>query len=378
MKNVVTVCLVLGSMFYLTGCAGNAPSVSDKDIKIENLRDALYAGGMIWQDQPVNASRKLSQKDAEAYCKNLRLLDMEGWRLPTIPETEADTRMYERFKHSKRNRYYHSSSRHCEAVEYVNDITAVPLLAVAGALGAMVGKPVDMSMECQYGYTSSRFITEQRRGSALFRCVLDKKEYIRQRKTQLQKIAQYRNEGTYEGYIKAFRLSNDMSDLKKANALASTEEEKLKVEQQVVRSIDPQKLVDVTILDQNGESINASRGDMFKLISYASSHKNVSLATKVHSDILETGRYRVKVQYILDVPYQVEGTYLLTFRSKEHEKIPVTQTYVLDRTNGYTSRKTVTFKNVVTSLHASMMNVKKKIDGKVTVSSKVLSVEAVR
>ena len=361
----------------LGGCATNSPTVSSKNIKIEHLHGAQYLNGLIWQDKKINTTTKFSQEDAVHYCENLNLLGMKGWRLPSVSEATNSLHAFKTLKYTKSNRYYHSSSRRCTTEEYMNDTVNAPLILVGNILGALVGGDDDTtSPECQYGHTSTRVLTESRTGSALVRCVLDPDKYKKSRSVQLGQMEGYRKQNNYAGYMKAFKISNEIQDIKKAYALADTIEKKLQAEKYLVDNMPAEKLVDVSIYNKNKSTVKVTQGDVLKVFSYAGSHKSISVQTKVSSDYLEYGKYKVDIQYTLDIPYEMTATLLLTITSQEHLKRTVTKSYILDKANHYTQSATVTFSDVMSNMHMSMGSI--KIKGDAQMSANILSIEEAR
>ncbi len=49
----------------------------------------LFADSLIWQDEPINQNTTMSYKQANEYCKNLRLYEVDDWHLPSVDEFDT-------------------------------------------------------------------------------------------------------------------------------------------------------------------------------------------------------------------------------------------------------------------------------------------------
>lgn len=91
--------LLVVSMIFL-GCFGYEIIINEtkksefqtKDTNVRNDGDEIVFDlltGLHWQDNSEAKSIKRNYKDAEAYCKRLKLAGFEDWTLPTISQLES-------------------------------------------------------------------------------------------------------------------------------------------------------------------------------------------------------------------------------------------------------------------------------------------------
>lgn len=374
MKKITKWVIAIGVIFYIQGCASNSPTVASKDIKIENLYGAQYIGGKIWEDTTKNKYKKMNLSNAVEYCSHLNVLDTKGWVLPTIDDVENMQKDRKKLTNVKEYEYYHSSDLMCASMKNVRD----PIALLLGSVGAAVisASSVSSGERCKY-YIKSNGTIEYKANTknALVRCVLDPDKYKKQNAIKQNHAKKYRNKNTYEDYLQAFKISKDIQDAKKAYALADSRAKKLQVEKYLVKNVPDDKLVDVTITGKGDSKVSSSRGDALKIISYAGSKKNISIKTRVSSDFLQYGKYKVTVEFTVKIPYKTTVKYFITATSKETRTGEKRETYILSGKNHYTARKTVSFNNIMVSTKMSIGSI--EIMEGTTITAKIIEVVGV-
>ena len=95
----------------------------------KNLKGAKFINGRIWEDQPQNKRiNYMSFAEAKAYCENMDLLGVKGWRLPSILEFKklgTDMQMLEyKAKRSNYFTFYFSRDTGCSENNLISKISS--------------------------------------------------------------------------------------------------------------------------------------------------------------------------------------------------------------------------------------------------------------
>ena len=301
---------------------------------------------------------KVSRDNAVKYCSNLTLLDTLGWTLPSsndikILRNKSNIFTYEAQEYSD---YYQTTDKMCgslgmenrNAGAVITNIIMSPLLVLSGA------NILASSEYCIYKRDSSKELTTKRstRGNRV-RCVLDVEKYKEHQSKKLQKASQLRESETFNSYLNAFKLTKDISDIKKAYALASTTEEKLQAEKLMVKIL-PKKIFRL-YNGKEGTSVAKSSGLDIGFSGSAIAEKDFSKTFTLKSDYLQYGSYNVKVKFNFDITYN-EQRMISFYTSKEHKEKIVT--FNLNSKNNYSQTKTVTFNDITVGMAMSTMGIK--------------------
>jgi hypothetical protein len=80
----------------------------------QKLYGAKYIQGLIWQDQAINILHNvMDANEAKNYCKNLRLLNIDSWRLPTLNEMKKLHSNVHQLRYISKNNNYLTSDTGC-------------------------------------------------------------------------------------------------------------------------------------------------------------------------------------------------------------------------------------------------------------------------
>jgi len=373
MKLTLYMTILVGALFYLSGCAvSHTETVQSKKVEIRNKKDVKYLGDKIWQDTRKNASGKMDMYEASRYCENLTLLDVKGWTLPTVSDIESIKNDLNRLVYVKHGTYYHTADFSCVSLKD----TSTPFRALLNPLRSVTKglENANNGKRCKYYVTSQNIIKySERRGKALVRCVLDPQKYYEKEQAKEKKVQQYRKTGNYDDYLKAFETSKKIEDIEMAYKLADSYPKKKLAELIMVRTI-PDKVFVISAGRTGKSNVKTNHANLFNISGASASGKDFTKTFTVSSQFLEIGDYRVTVDFILDLHY--EYTYMGFLQSEDHTK-HIKKTFVLNRGNHFKDTKTVSFKGVITNLKGGALGVQ-TLDGglkKAVLNYKVVSVE---
>jgi len=359
--------------FIFSGCSTSTPvnnkAIANKPIVSEieyktiinklsnaNLVDAKYIAGKIWEDRPINARSEIMNYDeASNYCKNLTLLGSNHWTLPSsddfieLKNELKSTKSLSAFNYSlpyNAHRYYYFTTTGDDCPFWRKGETCVEGCRIAGG-NLYKGKTVPL-----YLTDTPLSITDKDvKGSV--RCVLDINEYAKDKTIKLRQSNNIREEGTYLAYINAFKMTKNISDIKKAYSLAKTLQEKQDAEKIMVQTI-PKKVF-VLYNGKDATSPVKEGGVDIGFTGSAVSEKDFSKIFTLKSDFLQYGSYDVKIKFNLDITYD-EQRLTSFYTSQEHkEKILI---FHLNPSNNYKQTKTVSFKDVIVGMGLSTVGIK--------------------
>lgn len=114
----------------------------------DNAQNIVICKDLIWQDDKNAKSLKLSWQEARQYCKNLELLGLKDWFLPTFKQLQSITdqkrlnpAINKIFKNTASNFYWAASYSPCHSdfATYVNFYNAT---------GGSLGKSQKFNLRC--------------------------------------------------------------------------------------------------------------------------------------------------------------------------------------------------------------------------------------
>ena len=201
---------------------------ADEIVGDPHLKGAKFVGDTIWEDEPINAKRNyITYSQARKYCKELKLLGIKRWQLPSkidfkVLDTDMHRLRYRAFAPRYFNWYFTRDEYNDEEV-YAVDIST----------------------------NKTPYITTTKmNGKNSVRCVLNPNIYNKFRLKQAKMVA---SNGKLEDYIKAFLLSGKKEYIKKALKLAKNRKEKAKIEAALFKYLGFFKVFDLV---KNGEVIS--------------------------------------------------------------------------------------------------------------------------
>ena len=171
--------------------------------------------------------------------------------------------------------------------------------------------------------------------------------------TQLKKhlISLYRKVTTTESYMKAFRLSSKINDLKLANKYTKTFKDKLLVEKEIVKSVPLSKIFNIKVLSKTETKPKKGQARDFMTATNLST-KNIKIKVKItpnpNSGIkLKYANYKIKVKFKLTREYDItSGVGNAKYINEPHDPIYKEVVLDLNKNNNYTQLVNLDFDNV--------------------------------
>jgi len=273
---------------------------ADEIIGSQSLIGAKFIGEKIWQDQPINEKKKyMTFYQAKKYCKSLKLLGLKKWTLPT----KADFDMLN------------------------------------------IDNGQDTFLYNSHEYYFINHPTENRNHKKSIRCVLNPNIYNKYN-TKLTKSLEQK--GNLESLLKAFKASNNKSDLRKAINLAKSNQDRSKIEKTLIEYLGVSKIFTLKsnkeIISKNIDKIDAD----IILLNTIQHNKNLKyiMEISIKKDLpfkIKYNTYKIKIRFLLILTYEhiVSG-----IGYTKDEKIPVVATFVLSPKNKYIDIKTIDFGSI--------------------------------
>ena len=371
MKRLLSWLTAVSAVIVLEGCGNASPSVSE-EIDMQNIKGGVYYLGLVWQDTLDNTKVSADLEGAVKYCRQLRLFGSDKWRLPSGKEAywlRGQDRDF--FSHIAYDTYYHTGSVDetlCKnagnAVEKstfqkayeapFNVLTSVLESARkelrsndARTRSELLRSP---KTSCRYKLSDYYNIWYKRMPidrPSLVRCVLDEKDY-KEAYAKLQRaIAAWRKQGTYDGYLNAFRYSRNIDDIEKAFALAENDVQRRNAEEVMVETI-PEKIFDITMKDLSGKEVDIHTSGTSGMIVDTTSRKHIRSQVTVKSTFLKYGSYDVYVKLKLRTVYRITSRVAIVSASHLSEYVSYkTVTFRLSAQNGYKETKEIDFGKIV-------------------------------
>lgn len=296
---------------------------SDHIVGKQDLVGAKFVGDKIWQDQPINAKINImNYAQAEQYCKNLKLLGIQKWTLPS----KIDFKVLDDDMTKLRYRAYR---QHLFSFYYTNTPTVDDYVYV-----------VDISTNKSPYFSGSKKDTKN-----CVRCVLNPNTYNSINLSKAKKIAQ---NGNLDSYLKAFLLSGEKRYIKKAIGLAKTREEKGKIEAALYQYLGFLKVFKLInkgeILSSESKTLDTNNRLLAGMIKEKKLKYRFKVVPRKDSPLkLKYNRYEITLNFNLYLTYDVATWGVVTTKKKV---LHVQKKVVLSKDNGYSSNLTVDFGNV--------------------------------
>lgn len=308
---------------------------SDTIVGNRHLNGAKFLGSKIWQDQPINTKiNYMDFNEAKKYCKNLKLLGIKGWSLPT----KIDAMMLDDEK--DKLRYI---ARGCPGFGYCSRRNEF----YTKTFGTYKGKRFVYTIDLDNGKTPyiSTTKTKYLNTKTAVRCVLDPNIYNKYKLSQSKKEVK---NGDIDAYLKAFLDSGNKTYIKKALKLAKDRSDKAKIEATLYRYLGFFKLFDViqngTVLDKDGKDFDTN-SHLFAAIQKSKNLKyKFDIKPKKNTPLkLRYNTYIVTMIYNLALHYTEVTMGIGMGKTKRIQK---EVTFKLSPKNGYQASVTVDFGEV--------------------------------
>lgn len=304
MKTIILL-LILSVMAYTMEIVDDS-QYADEIIGSQNLIGAKFLGEKIWQDQPINAKKKyMTFYQAKKYCKNLKLLGLNKWTLPT----RADFKMLN--LDSEENMFFYSSSDY-----YVTNPS-----------------------------------TEYDNQKKSVRCVLNPNIYNKYQK-KFAKLLEKKESLT--NLLNAFKASGNKIDLQKAINLAKSDKDKRKIEKNLVEYLRASKILNIQSNKEIiSKDVDKMDGDLI-LLNTIQHNKNLKhvMRVSIKKDLpfqIKYNTYKIKIRFLLELTYKnvmKKAMFGIDYVQDRVEKIPIETTFILAPKNKYTDIKTVDFGSI--------------------------------
>lgn len=313
---------------------------SMKPIGSVNFKDAKYINGVIWEDTPFNAQAEVDYMTCEEHCKNLELLGVQGWQIPSIKDYKRIIEDgykkldYKKIQYSMRHNFEYWTRDNCG--EFVG-------------LGNTYG-PDSCAYDVTFDPTMVTKISTWNKAWKdwhLCRCALYVDVYNNAKRGKIQALDNSVKGFSY--YLKKFYLTDDVQLLKKAESLAKTRKEKAEVEKAYINFIgDYWKVFKVYSNNQTSAKNKIKESKLLYSVSiadYRKSRYKVTLKQNPKSPIrLKYGSYNIPVEIVLKVTYQdISGIGSFSVSKNRTESIRKVVTFHLNRQNGYKDTKNIDF-----------------------------------
>jgi hypothetical protein len=264
-------------------------------IGTHNLEGAKFLAGRIWQDQPFNSKPKaINYKNAKEYCDESTLFGTTGWRLPSKQD-------FEKLGQSMDMLSYRPFQTHYFSYNFTRDDNCVYKgFADVSKQNCVIG--VDIAKN------NTPFIsTTDKRNTNSVRCVLSTYKYNQHVKKQ---EAKYLSVNTLDGYINAFMVAGDDTNIRKAFDLAKTGNDLAKVEMALIKYFGLHDVFSLngSLITKEGSDTNRGEIDASLLLNMITSSGNAEFKYEVFPNAnstvpLKHGKYKVRLKVELAMTY---------------------------------------------------------------------------
>ncbi len=295
---------------------------ADNIVGNKHLKGAKFLGETIWQDQPINEKINLfTYEEAYNYCKNLKLLGIQKWRLPI----RTDFMILD--KEMKKLRY--RASR--DGCSY---FTQTP---------AKNGKvyEADISLDNSLPYIS----TTKKNYKNSVRCVLNPNIY---NQYQIAKAKQISNSKTIDSYLDAFLRSGNKAYIQNAIKMAKTKKDNAKIEATLYRYLGFFKVFDLLkngeILSKKTQSYDSDNRLMAMIKKNKRLQYSFTIRQKKDTPLpLKYNTYAVTIDFKLELKY---FTVAVGVGMSSKKVLHVNKTFILSKKNNYQNTIVVDFGNI--------------------------------
>ncbi|MEA2017665.1 MAG: SH3 domain-containing protein [Campylobacterota bacterium] len=209
------------------------------------------------------------------------------------------------------------------------------------------------------------------------------KKYGKEKSLVSKLISLYRKKQNINDYIKAFKLSKDLSDLKQASEYAITNREKLLVEHLLIKYMGESKVVSLKNIDNNFK-VKSSKSNI-SMLAFDASQSIAKLKPKYKIAFntlpfkLLANSYKITIDFQIAAKYKYKPMSTIMWRGKDivNNTTNYTKTIILKRKDGFELTKNIEVGDLIVNKGSSILGMGESYKLlEMKMEAKVVSVQA--